>query len=167
MNAVTRAVVAGCGLTALVFAGCGPSEEAVRRIIHEEITSAAARSYHAPTPVIGPYSPAVKAGPLVFVSGQIALVPATGAMLQTDIEAETRQVLENVKTVLASAGCEPGDVVSATVYLKDMNNYAKVNAVYGTFFPAGRYPARVAVEVARLPKDANVEISVIAVTQGR
>jgi 2-iminobutanoate/2-iminopropanoate deaminase len=163
MSIVLRTSVLCCGLTALLCAGCGPSEEAVRRIVHEEISAAAARSYHAPTPVIGPYSPAVKAGPLVFVSGQIALVPATGAMLQTDIEAETRQVLANVKTVLASAGCEPADVVSATVYLKDMNNYAKVNAVYGTFFPAGKYPARVAVEVARLPKDANVEISVIAV----
>lgn len=160
-----RTAILSCGLTALLLSGCAPSEEAVRRIVHEEISAAAARSYHAPTPVIGPYSPAVKAGPLVFVSGQIALDPASGAMVQTDIETETRQVLANVKTVLASAGCEPGDVVSATVYLKDMNNYAKVNAVYGAFFPAGKYPARVAVEVARLPKDANVEISVVAVKQ--
>ena len=152
-----------CCVIAGMFAGCSPSEETVRRIVREELASATARSYHAPTPVIGPYSPAVKAGPLVFVSGQIALVPATGALLQSDIEAETRQVLANLKTVLASAGCEPSDVVSATVYLKDMNNYAKVNAVYATFFPAGKYPARVAVEVARLPKDANVEISVVAV----
>lgn len=154
-----------CCLATGLVAGCSPSQETVRRIVHEELASAAARSYHAPTPVIGPYSPAVKAGPLVFVSGQIALVPETGAMVQSDIEAETRQVLANLKTVLASAGCEPADVVSATVYLKDMNNYAKVNAVYGAFFPAGKYPARVAVEVARLPKDANVEISVIAVKQ--
>jgi 2-iminobutanoate/2-iminopropanoate deaminase len=160
-----RLALVCCFLTAGLLAGCSPSEETVRRIVHEELVSAAARSYHAPTPVIGPYSPAVKAGPLVFVSGQIALVPATGAMVQGDIEAETRQVLANLKTVLASAGCEPADVVSATVYLKDMNNYAKVNAVYGAFFPAGKYPARVAVEVARLPKDANVEISVIAVKQ--
>ena len=134
--------------------------------MHAELAAASARSYHAPTAVIGPYSPAVKAGSLVFVSGQIALDPATGAMVQSDIEAEMRQVLANLRTVLASAGCDSGDVVSATVYLKDMNNYQRVNAVYAGFFPPGRYPARVAVEVSRLPKDANVEISVIAVKSG-
>ncbi len=163
MRSFSRIVIPGLCLIGALLSGCAPSDQAIRRIVHEELASATARSYHAPTPVIGPYSPAVKAGPLVFVSGQIALVPETGALLQGDIEAETRQVLANLKTVLASAGCTPGDVVNATVYLKDLNNYARVNAVYGAFFPAGSYPARVAVEVARLPKDANVEISVIAV----
>ncbi|MCC6398624.1 MAG: hypothetical protein IT282_16540 [Bacteroidetes bacterium] len=119
--------------------------------------------YYAPTKVIGPYTPAVQTGPLVFVSGQIALDPATGQMVQTDFEAETRQVLANLRTVLASAGCDSSDVVSATVYLKNMNDYQDMNAVYGTFFPEGKYPARVAVEVSNLPKAANIEIAVVAV----
>jgi 2-iminobutanoate/2-iminopropanoate deaminase len=167
MTAGDRVGVFCCLLTGVLFAGCGASDEAVRRIVHEELAAASSRSYHAPTAVIGPYSPAVKAGPLVFVSGQIALVPATGAMVQSDIEAETRQVLANVRMVLASAGCDSSDVVNATVYLKDMNNYQRVNAIYAGFFPPGKYPARVAVEVSRLPKDANVEISVVAVKSAK
>lgn len=150
-------------LAAVALAGCGgPSPEDVRTMVRKEVVAAAGRSYHAPTNVIGPYTPAVRAGGLVFVSGQIALDPATGQMVQTGIEAETRQVLDNLRTVLASAGCDSSDVVSATVYLTNMDEYQRVNAVYATFFPEGRYPARVAVQVARLPKDANVEISVIA-----
>lgn len=150
-------------LGALLLIGCAPSQDDVRRMVQDEFRSHAVASYYTPTRVIGPYTPAVQTGSLVFVSGQIALDPATGQMVQTDIETETRQVLNNLRTVLAAAGCDSSDVVNATVYMKNMNDYQRMNAVYGTFFPEGKYPARVAVEVSNLPKSANVEIAVVAV----
>ena len=152
----------GVLLCALCLAGCSPSDDDVRRLIRDEMQRPAA-VYFSPSKVIGPYTPAVQTGPLLFVSGQIALDPRTGQMVQTDFEAETRQVLANLRTVLASAGCDSSDVVSATVYLKNMNDYQRMNALYGAFFPEGRYPARVAVEVSNLPKSANIEIAVVAV----
>ncbi|MCK5573903.1 MAG: Rid family detoxifying hydrolase [Bacteroidetes bacterium] len=112
--------------------------------------------------VIGPYSPGVKVGRLLFVSGQIALDPETGEMRDESIEAEARQVIANLSGVLDAAGYDASHVVRATVYLTDIGNYQRVNAVYADFFPEGGYPARVAVEVAKLPKNANVEISAIA-----
>lgn len=112
---------------------------------------------------IGPYSQGVSARPqgLTITSGQLPIDPATGAFPQ-GIEAQTRQSLENVKAVLSAAGCTMADVVKTTVFLKDMNDFAAMNGVYATFFPADP-PARSAVEVARLPKDAMVEIEAIAV----
>ena len=115
-----------------------------------------------PGNVIGPYTPAVRAGRLLFVSGQIALDAAAGTLVTGDIELETRQVLRNLRTVLTAAGYDSSQVVSATVYLKNMADYQKVNAVYATFFPEGKYPARVAVEVSALPRQANIEIAVVA-----
>ncbi len=112
---------------------------------------------------IGPYSQGVSARPqgLTITSGQLPIDPATGAFPQ-GIEAQTRQSLENVRAVLSAAGCTMADVVKTTVFLKDMNDFAAMNGVYATFFPADP-PARSAVEVARLPKDALVEIEAIAV----
>ena len=150
-------------IAGLLLVGCTPSNDDVRRMVQDELLTPPARTYVSPTKVIGPYTPAVQAGQFVFVSGQIALDPVTGMMVQSDFESETRQVLNNLRTVLAAAGCDSSDVVSATVYLKSMNDYQRMNAVYGTFFPEGKYPARVAVEVRDLPKSANVEIAVIAV----
>jgi 2-iminobutanoate/2-iminopropanoate deaminase len=115
-----------------------------------------------PGNVIGPYTPAVQAGRLLFVSGQIALDPLSGLLVTGDIEKETRQVLNNLRTVLAAAGYDSSNVISATVYLKNMAEYQRVNGVYATFFPDGKYPARVAVEVSALPKQANIEIAVVA-----
>jgi 2-iminobutanoate/2-iminopropanoate deaminase len=112
--------------------------------------------------VIGPYSPGVNVGRLLFVSGQIALDPETGELRDESIEAEARQALANLSGVLDAAGYDASHVVRATVYLTDIGDYARVNAVYADFFPDGSYPARVAVEVARLPANANVEISAIA-----
>ncbi len=112
--------------------------------------------------VIGPYSPGVKVGRLLFVSGQIALDPETGELRDESIEAEARQALANLSGVLDAAGYDASHVVRATVYLTDIGNYGRVNAVYADFFPDGGYPARVAVEVAKLPANANVEISAIA-----
>jgi len=110
---------------------------------------------------IGPYSQAVRAGDFVFCAGQAALDPATGNLVAGGIEAETRQVLQNLSAVLQAAGTSLNHVVKTTVFLLDMNDFAKMNAIYGEFFPADP-PARSTVQVARLPKDARVEIEVIA-----
>lgn len=110
---------------------------------------------------IGPYSQAIKVGNLLFASGQIPLDPATGAFPE-GIEAQTKQALTNVKNILEAAGTSLDKVVKTTVFLSDMNNFAAMNGVYASFFSEGSYPARSAVEVARLPKDAMVEIEVIA-----
>lgn len=111
---------------------------------------------------IGPYSQGVTAGSLTITSGQLPIDPATGAFAEGGITGQTRQSLENVKAVLAAAGYEMSDVIKTTVFLSDMNNFAAMNEVYASFF-TGEAPARSAVEVARLPKDALVEIEVIAV----
>jgi 2-iminobutanoate/2-iminopropanoate deaminase len=110
---------------------------------------------------IGPYSQAVAAGDFVFVSGQIPLHPETGAMVGEDASAQTEQVMKNVGAILGAAGCGFEQVVKATIYLSDMAHFQEVNAVYARSFQ-GDPPARATVEVARLPKDALVEIEVIA-----
>jgi len=110
---------------------------------------------------IGPYSPAIRAGQLLFVSGQVAIDPATGQMIEGDIAAQTRRVLDNVGALLEAARRSFGDVVRTTVFLADMNDFAAVNTIYGQYF-SPPYPARATVQVARLPKDARVEIDVIA-----
>ena len=111
---------------------------------------------------IGPYSQAVKtAGGMLFVSGQIPLVPATGAVVEGGIEAQTTQVLDNLKAIVAAAGYSLADVVKTTVYITDMGNFGKVNEIYGKYFTEN-CPARVCVEVSKLPKDVLVEIDVIA-----
>ena len=113
---------------------------------------------------IGPYSQAVRSGGLVFCSGQIPLDPATGVMVQGDIAAQTRQVLQNLGAVLEASGAALETVVKTTVFLADMNDFAAMNAVYATFFTAPA-PARSTVQAARLPKDARIEIDVIAHTK--
>jgi 2-iminobutanoate/2-iminopropanoate deaminase len=110
---------------------------------------------------IGPYSPAVRAGQLLFVSGQVAIDPATGNMVEGDVVAQARRVLDNVGALLQAGNRSFADVVRTTIYLADMNDFGKVNEVYGTYFTEP-YPARATVQVARLPKDAKVEIDVIA-----
>jgi len=113
---------------------------------------------------IGPYSQAVRVGDFVYTSGQVALNPATGSIVSGGIEAQTVRVLENLTAVLEAAGATLGQVFKTTVFLKDMNDFAVMNAIYGRYF-AGEgvvAPARSTVEVARLPKDALVEIEVIA-----
>jgi 2-iminobutanoate/2-iminopropanoate deaminase len=110
---------------------------------------------------IGPYSQAIKAGNLLFVSGQVPIDPTTGALVDGDISAQTRRVFQNLGAILAAAGTSFDAVVRTTVYLMDMNDFAAMNEVYGTFFAAPA-PARATVQVARLPKDARIEIDVIA-----
>lgn len=117
---------------------------------------------HAPAP-IGPYNQAVLAGNTLYVSGQIALDPATGELVQGSIEAETEQVLKNLKAVLEAAGAGFPNVVKTSIFVKDMGQFARINAVYGQYFDPEWAPARETVEVANLPKYVNVEISAIAV----
>ena len=110
---------------------------------------------------IGPYSQGIKAGNLIITSGQLPIDPATGAFAEGGIGAQTRQSLENVKAILAEAGLGMENIIKTTVFLKDMNDFAAMNEVYAQFFQQP-YPARSAVQVARLPKDGLVEIEVIA-----
>jgi 2-iminobutanoate/2-iminopropanoate deaminase len=115
----------------------------------------------APAP-IGPYSQAIQTGNMLFVSGQIAIQQSTGQMLTANIEEETKQVMTNLDEILKAAGMDFTNVVKTSIFLKDMGNFPKVNAIYGEYFPSNP-PARETVEVSRLPKDVNVEISCIAV----
>src|SRR3989339_1057995 len=110
---------------------------------------------------IGPYSQGVRAGEFLFISGQLPIDPEVGMMAAKDISAQTRQSLENIKSILEASGMAMEDVVKTSVYLSDMNNFKQMNEVYSGFF-IGQFPARVAMEVSRLPKDALVEIEAIA-----
>lgn len=110
---------------------------------------------------IGPYSQAIRAGDFLFVSGQIPLDPATGALIQGEIAAQTHRVLRNLAAILEAAGASFHHVVKTTVYLADMSEFAAMNEVYGTYFPAPA-PARATVQAARLPRDVRVEIDLIA-----
>ena len=115
---------------------------------------------NAPAP-IGPYSQAVKVGKTLYVSGQIAINPATGEMNMADIHTETRQVMENLKAVLTAADATFDDIAMTTIFLSDMGHFGAVNEVYGSYFTAD-FPARATVAVKTLPRNVNVEISVIA-----
>jgi 2-iminobutanoate/2-iminopropanoate deaminase len=110
---------------------------------------------------IGPYSHAIRTGELLFVSGQVPIDPATGNLVDGDITAQTRRVMNNLEAVLRAGGLSFANVIRTTIFLADMSDFAAVNAVYGTFF-SEPYPARATVQVSRLPKDARVEIDAIA-----
>ena len=112
----------------------------------------------APAP-IGPYSQAVRAGDMLFCSGQVAIVPETGELEMSSIQAETHQVMKNIKAVLAEAGAELSQVVKSSIFLSEMGFFEEMNEVYGSYF-TGDYPARETVAVKTLPKSVNVEISV-------
>ena len=122
------------------------------QVIHTENAPAA----------IGPYSQAVKAGNLLFVSGQVPFVPETMEIVEGDVKAQTAQSLKNLQAILKEAGADFSNVVKTTVFIKDMNEFAQINKVYAEYFGENK-PARACVEVARLPKDVKVEIELIAV----
>ncbi len=124
----------------------------MRKIIQTEL---------APAPV-GPYNQAIRHHHTLYVSGQIAIDPAGGRLVTDSIEAETRQVMHNIGAILKEAGISFGDILKCTVFVKDMGQYSRINAVYATFFDEDTAPARELVEVAELPKSVNIEISVIA-----
>ena len=113
---------------------------------------------------IGPYSQGVQCCNMVFVSGQLPFVPETGALLEGSVGEMTVQSMKNIEAILAEAGCTLADVVKTTIFLKDLNDFAEVNAAYATFFPENP-PARACVQVAKLPRDAKVEIEAIACKQ--
>jgi 2-iminobutanoate/2-iminopropanoate deaminase len=117
---------------------------------------------NAPAPV-GPYNQSVLVGNTLYVSGQIALDPKTGVMVSDDIEIETRQVLENMTSILEAAGMSRADVVKCSVFVMDMDMFGRINAIYSQYFDEENAPARELVQVAVLPKAANIEISCIAV----
>ncbi len=142
----TSMLAVSIGLSQMVF-----SQTATKMVIATK---------NAPSP-IGPYSQAIKTGNLVFVSGQIAKDPATGAMKNDSIKEKTTQVMNNVKAVLEAAGLGMDNIVKATIYLTDMNDFKKMNEVYGSYFN-GNYPARETVQVSALPANAKIEISVVA-----
>jgi 2-iminobutanoate/2-iminopropanoate deaminase len=118
-------------------------------------------SANAPEP-IGPYSQAIKAGNMLFISGQIAIQKPSGNLITDTIESEATQVMKNIEAILKSAGMDFTNVVKSTIFLKDFNDFAAINGIYGNYFK-NNPPARETVEVSRLPKDVNVEISCIAV----
>ncbi|MEM7658188.1 MAG: RidA family protein [Bacteroidota bacterium] len=113
----------------------------------------------APAP-IGPYSQAVKVGSVYYFSGQIAIDPANGQLVQDSLEAETRQVMANIGAILESVGLNFSHIAKSSIFLKDMDDFGEINGIYGSYFE-GDFPARETVQVARLPKDVRVEISVI------
>jgi 2-iminobutanoate/2-iminopropanoate deaminase len=115
---------------------------------------------NAPAP-IGPYSQAIAVGNFVFLSGQIAINPTTNELILGDIQSETKQVMENIKSILTEAGIDFSNIVKTSIFLKDMQSFSQVNEVYGAYFK-DQFPARETVQVAGLPKNVNVEISVTA-----
>jgi 2-iminobutanoate/2-iminopropanoate deaminase len=117
---------------------------------------------NAPAP-IGPYSQAVMTGDMLFISGQVALIPGTGDLANADLTEETHQVMKNLKAILTEAGMDFNHVVKTTIFLSDMSLFAAVNEIYGSYFTSD-YPARETVAVKGLPKNVNVEISMIAST---
>jgi len=117
---------------------------------------------NAPAP-LGPYNQAILAGDTLFVSGQIAIDQSTGKMITDEIQSETHQVMQNLQYVLESAGMTFENVVKCSIFVKDLGNFEVINKIYGSYFDENTAPARETVEVARLPKDVNIEISCIAV----
>jgi 2-iminobutanoate/2-iminopropanoate deaminase len=137
-----------------IFSGCTLFEQpsVTREVINTPDAPAA----------IGPYSQAIKIGNVLYCSGQIGLVPATGELVSGDIQEETRQVLRNLGAILRAGGMDYKDVANATVFLVNLDDYKVVNEVYEEFFRESK-PARAAMQIARLPRDARVEISCIAI----
>lgn len=146
---------------ALAFVSCR-SDKDLRTMIRDEIANTSVKTFYPSQEVIGPYSPAVQVGPMLFVSGQIGLDPSTGNLKGQDVESQTRQALMNLMAILTRAGFDSSDVVQCTVYLKDMNDFQRMNLIYGGFFTEDKYPTRATVEVSNLAKNAIVEISAIA-----
>src|SRR6478672_1114916 len=155
--------MAECAASGCAPAACGrtrSSRPPDRFTVRQALTTAGAPA------AIGPYSQAIVAGQLLFCSGQIPLDPVTGQIVEGDVGAQTRRVLENVRAILVAADTTFDDVVKTTVFLADMNDFAAMNAVYAEYFTAPA-PARSTVQAARLPRDARVEIEIIALLKER
>jgi len=142
--------------------GCGPTEEDVRTIVRDELSRASSVEHITEANVIGPYAPAIKLGRFLFVSGQIGFHPETMQLDGIDIESQTRRALDNLMAVLGKAGYDSSDVIQCSVYLKEINDFQKMNLIYGGYFEENRYPTRTTVEISDLPRNALIEISAIA-----
>jgi 2-iminobutanoate/2-iminopropanoate deaminase len=149
-------------LIALLLSGCVKSEEEIRFLVRDELSRSFAPQYIITGQPIGPYTPAVQLGKFIFVSGQVGLNPETVQLAGDDIESQTRQALTNIMSILRQAGFDSSHVVQCSVFLKDINDFQKMNLIYGGFFPEDRYPARTTVEISNLPRKAKIEIAAIA-----
>jgi 2-iminobutanoate/2-iminopropanoate deaminase len=141
---------------------CHSSREELRSIVQDELSRQSEVEFFSSEKVIGPYSPAVRAGKFLFLSGQIGLDPQTMTLVGDDIESQTRQVFTNITAILQQHRGDVKNIVQSTVYLKDMNEFARMNQIYSSLFTNGRYPTRTTVEVSQLPKGAKIEIAVVA-----
>ncbi len=146
----------------IMLIGCGKTDDELRKMIQDEMSNAS-RSYVTNAQVIGPYTPAVKVGNLVFISGQVGISQETGELVGNDTESQTKQALMNLLSIAKQAGCDSSDIVQCSVFLRDIKDFPKMNVIYGGFFLEGKYPARATVEVSNLPRNAKVEIAAIAV----
>jgi 2-iminobutanoate/2-iminopropanoate deaminase len=140
---------------------CAPDREEINRIVQEELQKATRETIRSGD-VIGPYSPAVRAGGFLFVSGQIGIDQETGSLVDGGIEKETTQTLDNIMRILSTAGYDSSHVINATVYLRDIADYPRMNLIYGGYFPEDAYPARTTVAVTDLPRGARIEVAVVA-----
>ncbi|HWP83004.1 MAG TPA: Rid family detoxifying hydrolase [Bacteroidota bacterium] len=149
-------------LSLILLSGCGKSEDEIRTLVRDEFSRSFSPTYIITGQPIGPYTPAVQLGKFMFVSGQIGLNPETVQLAGDDIESQTRQALTNIMNILKQAGFDSSHVVQCSVFLKDINDFQRMNLIYGGFFPEDRYPARTTVEVSNLPRKAKIEIAAIA-----
>lgn len=155
-------IYSALGFSLLFLGSCGSNETEIRSIVLQEIERTSTKEYFTDALTIGPYSPAVRAGNFLFVSGQLGLDPTTGRLAGDDIESQTKQALENLFDILRKARYDSTEVIQCTIYLKDINNFQKMNLIYGGYFSEGKYPARATLEVSNLPKNAIVEIAAVA-----
>lgn len=160
----TSCIVLSLSVCAL---GCGPSEEELRTMVRDELARSSTVQHVTQATVIGPYSPAIKAGSFLFVSGQIGINPETMQLDGIDIESQTRRALDNLMAVLGTAGYDSSDVIQCSVFLKEINDFQKMNLIYGGYFEENSYPTRTTVEVSDLPRNALIEISAIAYKRTR
>jgi 2-iminobutanoate/2-iminopropanoate deaminase len=149
-------------LIAFAVAGCSICKNAMREMVQQELAKGAEKNYYTQGQTIAPYTPAIRVGGFLFISGQIGLKPGSSELAGPDFENETRQVLDNIIAILKNAGYDASDVLQCTVYLKDINDFAKMNSVYSTYFQPGRFPTRAAVEVSNLVRNARIEVSALA-----
>ena len=162
MNFHTIVVIVILTFTSLAVSSCTSNEERIRQIVKEELSAALERHTFTDEKTIGPYSTAQQVGNFLFVSGQIAINRQTGVLNNENIETETRVVLDNIMNILRQANYDSTDVITTTVYLREIGDYQRMNLIYGGYFQEGRYPVRTTVQVAALPREARVEISAIA-----
>lgn len=146
----------------ILLSGCSKSEDDIRTIVQQELSKNVTPQFITSAQVVGSYTPAIKVGKFLFISGQIGVSQQTTELVSNDLESQTRQVLENIDTLLKQAGYDSSNIIQCTVFLKDINDFTKMNLVYGGYFTEGKYPTRNVIEVSHLPKNARVEIAAIA-----